>query len=197
MPVSHYVLQAGLSPRLDLKGQVHIPSHSHVSQRSQSVFQSRSVFQSNLKWDRGVLKSQKNLVDYANTNNVEFTVDPKVLFHGWLIYSYLQSWSSASDCQQSVQICSLTTLWHDRIVYIDNTACPSGKQHFYNEHALNHEAVPLTVLKIAWGTCPVKASWVLHVSPTVALEVWNKLLLPLEPFLTGLFVVHCSWMVQL
>ena len=30
-----------------------------------------------------------NLVDYANTTNVEFIVHPKVLFHGWLIYSYL------------------------------------------------------------------------------------------------------------
>ena len=38
--------------------------------------------QSNLKWDGGVLKSQKELVDYANTTNLEFTVDPKVLFHG-------------------------------------------------------------------------------------------------------------------
>ena len=32
----------------------------HVSQRSQRVLQSRSVFKSNLKWDGGVLKSQKN-----------------------------------------------------------------------------------------------------------------------------------------
>ena len=39
-------------------------------------------------WDGGVLKSQKKLVDYANTTN-EFIVDPKVLFHSWLIYSYL------------------------------------------------------------------------------------------------------------
>ena len=31
-----------------------------VSQRSQSVFQSRSVCQSIVKWDGGVLKSQKN-----------------------------------------------------------------------------------------------------------------------------------------
>ena len=27
---------------------------------------------------------------HANTTNVEFIVDPMVLFHGWLIYSYLQ-----------------------------------------------------------------------------------------------------------
>ena len=26
-------------------------------------------------------------MDYANTTNVEFIVDPRVLFHGWLIYS--------------------------------------------------------------------------------------------------------------
>ena len=80
-----------------------------VSQRSQRVFQSRSVFQSNVKWDGGVLKSQKSLiVDYANTTNVEFIVDLKVLFYSWLMYSYLlQSWSS--DCQGSVQIGSMTT----------------------------------------------------------------------------------------
>ena len=131
MPVSHYVppLQAVFSPRLDLKGQVLIPSHSHLSQQSQSVFQSRSVFQSNLKWDRGALKSQKKLVDYANTTNVEFIVDTKVLFHGWLIYSYLHpSWSS--DYQGSVHIGSLTTLWHDHTACIDDTACPSRKTAF-------------------------------------------------------------------
>ena len=60
-------------------------------------------------------------MDYANTTNVEFIVDPKVLFHGWLIYSYLHlSWSS--DYQGSVQIGSLTALWHDHIAFIDNRA---------------------------------------------------------------------------
>ena len=35
------------------------------------------------KKDGRVLKSHtKKLVDYANTTNVEFIVDPKVLFHG-------------------------------------------------------------------------------------------------------------------
>ena len=53
-------------------------------------FKVRSVFQSNLKEDGGVLKSQNKLVDYANTTNVKFIVDSMVLFHGWLIYSYLQ-----------------------------------------------------------------------------------------------------------
>ena len=33
---------------------------------------------------------RKKSADYANATNVEFIVDPTVLFHGWLIYSYLQ-----------------------------------------------------------------------------------------------------------
>ena len=47
------------------------------------------------------------------------------------ICKYL-SWSSASDCQGSVQIGSLTTLWHDHIACIDDTAryVPAEKQHF-------------------------------------------------------------------
>ena len=53
-----------------------------MSQRFHGVFRSRSAFQSNLKYDGGALKSQKKLVDYANTTNIEFIVDPKVLFHG-------------------------------------------------------------------------------------------------------------------
>ena len=68
-------------------------------------------------------------MDYANTTNVEFIVDPKVLFHGWWIYSYLHiSWSS--NYQGSVQIGSLTTLWHDHIACIDDSACPDRKQDF-------------------------------------------------------------------
>ena len=66
---------------------------------------------------------------YAKTSKVEFIVDPKVLFHGLLFYSYLHlSWSS--DCQESVQIGSLTTLWHDHIACIDDTACPGRKQQW-------------------------------------------------------------------
>ena len=85
-------------------------------------------------------------MDYANTTNVEFIADPKVLIHDWLIYSYLHiSWSS--DCQDSVHIGSLTTLWHDHIAFIDDTACPGTKTTFLlpvgNEHALNREPVPL------------------------------------------------------
>ena len=73
---------------------------------------------------------EEKLVDYANTTNVEFIVDPKVSFHGWLIYSYLHlSWSS--DRQVSVQIVSLITLWHDHIAFIDDTACPGRKTAFW------------------------------------------------------------------
>ena len=73
---------------------------------------------------------EEKLVDYANTTNVEFIVDPKVSFHGWLIYSYLYlSWSS--DRQVSVQIVSLITLWHDHIAFIDDTACPGRKTAFW------------------------------------------------------------------
>ena len=82
-----------------------------VSGRFQSVFQSRSVFQSNLK------QVQKKFVDYANATNAEFIIDPKVLFHGWWIYSHLHiSWSS--ECQGSVQVGSLTTSWYDHIACI-------------------------------------------------------------------------------
>ena len=74
-------------------------------------------------------KIAEKLVDYANPANVEFIVDPKVSFRGWLIYSYLHlSWSS--HCQGSVQIGSLTTLWHDHIAFIDDTACPGKKVAF-------------------------------------------------------------------
>ena len=43
-------------------------------------------------WSRMVeyYNLNKKLVDYANTINVEFIVDPKVSSLGWLIYSYLQ-----------------------------------------------------------------------------------------------------------
>ena len=80
--------------------------------------------------DGGVLKSQKTSVDYANTTNIECTVDRKVLFHGSLIYSYFHIiWSS--DCQGSVHIGSLTTLWHDHIAWKEDRACPDRKTAFW------------------------------------------------------------------
>ena len=66
-------------------------------------------------------------MDYANTTNIEFIVDPKVLFHSWLIYSYLQIFK-LMNCQGIVQIGSLTTLWHDYIACIDD-ATRVGKRY--------------------------------------------------------------------
>ena len=44
-----------------------------------------------------------------------------------------------------MQLGSLTTLWHDHIACIDDTACPGRKNSILiNEHALNRELVPLT-----------------------------------------------------
>ena len=84
-------------------------------------------------------------MDYANNTNVEFIVDPKILFRGWLIYSYLHiSWSS--DCQESVQI-----VFFDNIMtwsYCLHRRYSMSRQKnsiLLNEHALNHEPVPLIV----------------------------------------------------
>ena len=81
-------------------------------------------------------------MDYASTTNIEFIVDPTVLFHGWLIYSYLHlTWSS--DCQGSVQIGSLTTLWHDLIAFRRYIMSQQKNSILINEHALNSEPVRL------------------------------------------------------
>ena len=86
-------------------------------------------------------------MDYANTTNVELIVDPKV-FLGWLIYSFLQtlSWSSASDCQRSVQIGSLKTLWHIWSYCLHRRYSMSRQKNriLIKEHALNREQVPLS-----------------------------------------------------
>ena len=88
-------------------------------------------------------KIAEKLVDYANTTNVEFIVDPRVLFHGWLIFSYLHlRWSS--DCQGSVQFGSLTTLWHESMSRQKNSI-------LINKHALNHEPVPLKHCRFSGG----------------------------------------------
>ena len=45
-----------------------------------------------------------------------------------------------------MQIGSLTTLWHDRIDCIDDYSMPRQKKSILiNEHALNHELVPLNL----------------------------------------------------
>ena len=102
-------------------------------------------------WDGGVLKSQKKLVDYANTTNVEFIVDPKVLFHGWLIYSYLQifkfikikcKWlpeESADWFFDNIMTWSYCLHWRYSMSRQKNSI-------LINEHALNREPVPLKKL---------------------------------------------------
>ena len=66
-------------------------------------------------------------------------------FYSMFSFGKYLSCSSANDCLGSVQIGSLTTLWHDRIACIDDTACPGNKTAFLiNDHALNREPVPLT-----------------------------------------------------
>ena len=72
-------------------------------------------------------------MDYANTNNVEFIVDLMALFHGWLIYSYSQIFKSIKSkwLPGRCEIGSLTTLWHDHIACIDDTACPGRKTAFW------------------------------------------------------------------
>ena len=76
-------------------------------------------------------------MDYANTTNVEFIVDPKVLFHGWLIYSYLQIFKLIK-CKWLPGECADwffdNITWYDHIacIYcIDDTACPGRKTAFW------------------------------------------------------------------
>ena len=84
-------------------------------------------------------------MDYANTTNVEFIVDPKVLFHGWLIYSYLQIFELIKykwlpgECAD---------WFFDNIItwYCLHRRYSMSRQKnglFVNEHALNREPVPL------------------------------------------------------
>ena len=83
---------------------------------------------------------------YANTNKVEFIVDLMALFHGWLIYSYSQIFKLIKSkwLPGRCEIGSLTTLWHDHIACIDDTAMSQQKNSILiYEHALNHEPVPL------------------------------------------------------
>ena len=71
-------------------------------------------------------------MDYANATNVVFIVDPKALFHGWLIYSYLQifklikcKWPPWSYCL------------HRRY-----SMSRQKNRMLINVHALNREPVP-------------------------------------------------------
>ena len=93
-------------------------------------------------------------MDYANTTNVEFIVDPKVLFHGWLIYSYLQIFKLIK-CKWLPGECAD---W-----FFDNVMTWSYCLHrrysmsrrknsiLMVEHALNCEPVPLRPITFKFG----------------------------------------------
>ena len=110
-------------------------------------FKVRSVFQSNLKEDGGVQKSQKKLVDYANTTklNVKFIVDSMVLFYGWLIYSYLRIFKLIK-CKWLPGECA--DWFFDNIrtwsCFLHRRYRMSRQKNsiLMNEHALNREPVP-------------------------------------------------------
>ena len=89
-------------------------------------------------------------MDYANTTNGEFIVDPKVLFRGWLIYSYLQifklikcKWLSG-DCADWFfdNIITWSYCLHRRY-----SMSQQKNSILINEHALNREPVPLKLFK--------------------------------------------------
>ena len=94
------------------------------------------------KEDGGVLK----LVDYANTTNVKFIVDPKVLFHGLLIYSYFKIFKLIK-CKWLPGECA--DWFFDNIMtwsYCLHRRYSMSRQKnsiLTNEHALNREPIPL------------------------------------------------------
>ena len=92
------------------------------------------------------LKSQKKLVDYTNSTNVEFIVHPKVLFHGWLIYSYLQLFKLIK-CKWLPEECA--DWFFDNIMTwsycVHRRYSMSRRKNsiLINKHVLNREPVPL------------------------------------------------------
>ena len=91
-------------------------------------------------------------MDYANTTNVEFIVDPKVLFHGWLIYSYLQIFKLIK-CKWLPGECAdwffdNIMIWSYCLHLLHRRYSMSWPKNniLINEHAVNHEPVPLKVL---------------------------------------------------
>ena len=81
-------------------------------------------------------------MDYTNTTNVEFIVDQKVLFNGWLIYSYLQIFKLIK-CKWLPGECA--DWFFDSIMtwsYCSHGRYSMSRQKnsiLINEHALNRE----------------------------------------------------------
>ena len=103
-------------------------------------------------------------MDYANNTNVEFIVDPKVLFHGLLIYSYLHiSWSS--DCQEEYadwffdNIMTWSYYFHRRY-----SMSQQKNSILINEHALNREPAPLSSNRVDVSLDKKAAEWTILLS---------------------------------
>ena len=84
-------------------------------------------------------------MDYANATNVVFIVDPKALFHGWLIYSYLQIFKLIK-CKWLPGECA-DWFFHNIITWsycLHRRYSMSGQKNrmLINVHALNREPVP-------------------------------------------------------
>ena len=85
-------------------------------------------------------------MDYANTTNVEFIVDPKVLFYGWLIYSYLQIFKLIK-CKWLPGECADwffgNNMTWSYCLHRRYSMSQQKNSILINEHALNREPVPL------------------------------------------------------
>ena len=87
-------------------------------------------------------------MDYANTTNVEFIVDPKVLFHGWLIYSYLQifklikcKWLPGECADWFFFFIDNIMTWSYNYLHRWYSMTWQKNNILINEHALNRELV--------------------------------------------------------
>ena len=134
---------------------VNNPTHMYLSDLR--VYFKVQVYLRVTKKDGGVLKSHtKKLVDYANTTNVDFIVDRKALFHGWLIYSYLQI-CKLIKCKWMPGECA--DWFFENIMtwsYCLHRRYSTSRQKnsiLINEHALNREPVPLNI-KIGFSRSP-------------------------------------------
>ena len=93
-------------------------------------------------------------MDFANTTNVEFIVDSKVLFHGWWIYSYLHIFKLIrwlpGECADWLfdNIMTWSYCVHRRY-----SMSRQKNNILINEHALNCELVPLM------PHCPGSSKW--------------------------------------
>ena len=84
-------------------------------------------------------------MDYANTTNVEFIVDPKVLFRGWLIYSYLHQVDQVSATGECADWFFDNIMTWSYCLHRRYSMSRQKNSILINEHALNREPVPLSI----------------------------------------------------